>query len=120
MASLLVASSALATDCVNASKADQSAGVQVVLNGQTGEIEWMTPGLAQRIANGVLDPESEDSGFHGLIGLDFDGDGVVDASTWLGVGPDGTEIPEVAQFNGPAEKGLTNICLFLPDLCFGG
>jgi len=119
VASLALVGTALATDCVNASKADQSAGVQVVLDGTTGEIEWMTPGVAERIERGVLDPEAEDSGFHGLIGIDFDGDGVVDVSTWLGVGPDGTEIPEVAQFKGPADKGLTNICLFLPELCVG-
>ncbi len=119
-ASLALATSALATDCVNASKVDQSAGVQVVIDGTTGEIEWMTPGLAERIDRGVLNPDAEDSGFHGLIGFDFDGDGVVDVSTWIGVGPDGTEIPEVAQFNGPADKGLTNICLFLPELCVGG
>ncbi len=118
MASLLVASVAMAHDCVNASKADQSAGVQVVLDLTTGQIEWTTPGVAQRIARGVIDPETGE-GFHGLIGFDIDGDGVVDVSTWMGVGPDGEEIPAVAQFNGPPDKGLTNICLFLPDLCTG-
>ena len=98
-ASLLIASSAFAMDCVNISKADQSAGVQVVLDFTTGAIEWTTPGVAKRLENGVLSEDGE--GFHGLIGFDFDGlsDGVVDVdvSTWVGVGPDGLELPQVAR-----------------------
>lgn len=121
LASLLIASSAFAMDCVNISKADQSAGVQVVLDlsSEDGQIEWTTPGVAKRLESGVLDPDGE--GFHGLIGFDFDGlsDGQVDVdvSTWVGVGPTGDELPQIAQFNGPPDKGLTNICLAFPFLC---
>ena len=38
--SLALATSALATDCTNASK-PAAAGVQVAINLQTGEIEWI-------------------------------------------------------------------------------
>ena len=117
VASLALATSALATDCTNASK-PAAAGVQVVLNLQTGEIEWMSQGIAQRIARGVIDPATGD-GFHGLLGFDFDGDGVVDASTWDGVGPSGHEIPFQAQVNGPADRGVTSICALYPELCGG-
>lgn len=122
VASLLIASSAMAHECVNASKVDQSAGVQIVIDLTTDEVEWTTEGVAKRIEKGVIDPATGE-GFHGLIGFDFDGnfadDGVVDVSTWMGVGPGGEEIPAQAQLNGPADKGLTNICLLYPDLCFG-
>jgi hypothetical protein len=57
------------------------------------------------------------AGFHGLIAFDFDGDGVADASTWIGVGPDG-EVPLQAQFRGPACRGLTNIGIYL-EQCIG-
>lgn len=119
LASLLIASSAFAMDCVNVSKSDQSDGVQVVLDMTTGQIEWTTPGVAKRVEGGVVSPDGE--GFHGLIGFDFDGlhDGVVDVdvSTWVGVGPEGDELPQIAQFNGPPDKGLTNICLAFPFVC---
>lgn len=117
VASLALATSALATDCTNASK-PAAAGVQVVLNLQTGEIEWMSQGIAQRIARGVIDPATG-AGFHGLVGLDFDGDGVIDVSTWDGVGPSGHEIPFQAQVNGPADRGVTSICALYPELCGG-
>jgi hypothetical protein len=51
-------------------------------------------------------------GFHGLIAFDADGDRDADFSTWLGVGPDGTEIPLEAQFMGPACRGLTNLGIY--------
>jgi opacity protein-like surface antigen len=116
-ASLVLASSALATDCVNASKANQGAGVQLVIDAATGEIVWTTPGLAHRVERGIVDPDSGE-GFHGLIGLDFDGDAVADIGTWFGVGPEGTEIPDEAQLNGPACRGVTNIGVYLTE-CLG-
>lgn len=113
LASLLIASSAFAFDCTNASKHDPADGAQVLLDLTTGEIEWTTPGLAQRLARGIVDADSGE-GFHGIIAFDFNGDGVADASTWSEVGPDG-EIPEVAQLNGPACRGLTNIGIYLTE-----
>jgi hypothetical protein len=116
LASLAVASSALATDCVNASK-PQASGVQILIDAPTGQIAWTTPGVAERIERGLIDPNTGE-GFHGILGVDFDGDGVAEVSTWVGVGPDGAEIPQVAQFNGPACRGLTNIEIYLTE-CLG-
>jgi hypothetical protein len=110
--SLVLATSALAFDCTNASKSSPSAGVQVVININTGAIVWVTQGLQKRIDQGLVDPDTG-AGFHGLIGLDFDGDGIVDVSTWAGVGPEGTEIPDNAQENGPACRGLTSVFVYL-------
>ena len=113
LASLAIASSAFAFDCMNASKPDQAAGTQVVINTLTGEIEWVSLGVAARLANGIIDEEG--TGLHGLIGLDFDGDGVVDVSTWFGVGPSGFEIAEPALLNGPACRGVTSIGLYFSE-----
>ena len=77
-----------------------------------GQIERSTPGLAKRLANGLIDPDTGE-GFHGLIGFDFDGDGDVDFSTYI-VGPN-DEIPLLAQFNGPACRGITNIGVYLSE-----
>ena len=91
---------------------DQSAGVQAIIDLTTGEVEWSTPGLANRFARGLVDPDTGE-GFHGVIGLDFDGDGVVDVSTFI-VGPE-DELPEVAQTNGPACSGITNIGTYFTE-----
>jgi hypothetical protein len=117
VASLALASSALAFDCMNASKPDQSAGVQVVIDANTGEILWISTGLMQRLERGVIGEDG--SGLHGLIGLDLNGDGDVDVSTWFGVGPNGNEIPDPARLNGPACRGLTSIGLYFAE-CLGG
>lgn len=109
---VLSAGPSLAHECVNASKADQSAGVQAILDLTTGEVEWSTPGLANRFAQGLVDPDTGE-GFHGVIGFDFDGDGVVDVSSFI-VGPE-DEIPEVAQTNGPACSGITNIGTYFTE-----
>jgi hypothetical protein len=114
--SLAIASSALGHECMNASKGDQSAGAQIIVDLTTGEIVWMTTGLQYRLQQGTIEPDGE--GFHGLVGFDFDGDGVGDASTWLGVGPDGNEVPEGAQLNGPACRGLTDIGVYFAE-CLG-
>jgi hypothetical protein len=106
LASLLIAGSALGFECTNASKSDPAAGAQILF-GPTGEIVWTTRGLANRVAQGIVDPDTGE-GFHGQIAFDFDGDGAADASTYVGVGPDG-EIPLEAQFRGPACRGLTNL-----------
>lgn len=116
VASLLIASSALAHECINASKSDQAAGAQALIDANTGEILWMTEGLANRLAQGVVDPDTSE-GFHGLVAFDATADGVADFSTWIDVGPDG-EIPLVAQLSGPACKGLTNLFLYI-TVCVG-
>lgn len=116
-ASLMLASTALASHCVNASKAP-GAGAQLILNAVTGEIVWTTTGLTARIEQGLVDP-SNGEGFHGLLGLDFDGDGNADITVWYGVGPGGFEVPEAAQLNGPACRGVTNVETFLAE-CVGG
>jgi hypothetical protein len=114
--SLLIASSAMATDCTNASKSDPAAGAQALIDATTGEILWTTPGLAERLELGVIGPDGE--GFHGLVAFDVNGDGIADFSTWVGVGPDGDEIPQVAQLSGPACRGLTNLFLYF-TVCQG-
>jgi len=116
LASLLLASSVMAHECTNASKSSPAAGAQVVI-GVNGEILFATSGVLARIEQGLIDPVTGD-GYRGIIAFDIDGDGVADASTWFGVGPDG-EIPLVAQFKGPACKGLTNIGIYLTQ-CVGG
>jgi hypothetical protein len=102
---------------MNASKPDQSAGDLVAIDANTGEILWISQGLTQRLEQGLIGEDG--SGLHGLIGLDFTGDGVVDVSTWIGVGPDGTEIAEPALLNGPACRGLTSIGIYFTE-CVGG
>jgi hypothetical protein len=114
--SLLIASSALAHECINASKSDQAAGAQALIDGNTGEILWMTQGLANRLAQGAVDPATSE-GFHGLVAFDYTNDGIADFSTWIDVGPDG-EVPLVAQLSGPACRGLTNLFLYF-TLCQG-
>lgn len=116
VASLVIASSALAHECTNASKSDPAAGAQVLIDANTGEILWTTEGLANRLARGIVDPATSE-GFHGLVAFDATGDGIADFSTWINVGPDG-EIPLVAQLSGPACKGLTNLGLYFAE-CLG-
>ena len=74
-------------------------------------------GLENRIAQGIVDFESGE-GFHGLIAFDVDGDGVADASTYIGVGPEGDELPIEAQFRGPACRGITNLGIYF-EQCVG-
>ena len=115
-ASLLIASSAFAFECTNASKPPAS-GVQVVFDADFETILYITPGGMKRIEQGLIDIETGE-GFHGLLGVDFDGDGAADVSIYFGVGPDG-EIPLEAQFRGPACRGLTNIGILL-EQCLAG
>ena len=116
LASLALASSAMAFECTNVSKSDPAAGAQILI-GPTGEILYTTKGLANRIAQGLIDPTNGE-GFHGVVAFDFDGDGVADASTFIGIGPEG-EIPLEAQFRGPACRGLTNLGIYFSQ-CLGG
>ncbi|MEV0274084.1 hypothetical protein AB0H43_35375 [Hamadaea sp. NPDC050747] len=106
---LLAAGPAYAHECVNASKKNQAAGVQVVVSADTGEVVWVSNGLQHRIDQGLVNPDTGE-GFSGLLGFDLNGDAVADVSTFI-VGPE-MEIPEQAQFNGPACRGITNIEIF--------
>ncbi|HEX5994951.1 MAG TPA: hypothetical protein VFY84_07410 [Jiangellales bacterium] len=105
---LAAAGPAWAHECVNASK-NQSAGVQIVIDGNTGEIVWLSNGLQERIEQGLVNPLTGE-GFSGLIGFDLNGDGTADVSTFI-VGSN-MELPAQAQFNGPACHGITNVEVF--------
>jgi hypothetical protein len=100
----VTAGQAAASNCTNADKPADS-GIQVLL-GPDDSIEWATPGIYERIAAGLIDPDTG-AGFHGLIGFDFDGDGVADLSTYI-VGPE-DEIPDQAQDNGAMCHGVVSI-----------
>lgn len=101
----LVAGPAFAHQCVNASKKNQAAGVQIVF-GDGDEPLWVSKGLQKRIDAGLVDMETGE-GFRGLLGIDVTGDGVVDFATYI-VGPGG-EIPVPAQMNGADCKGIVNV-----------
>jgi hypothetical protein len=107
-AAILAAGPALAGHCMNADK-NQAAGVQVVIDGNTGAIVWISTGLQQRIDQGLVNPATGE-GFHGLLGFDFDGDAVADLSTFI-VGPN-FALPEQAQLNGAACHGVISIEAF--------
>jgi hypothetical protein len=112
----LMAAPALADNCTNASKKYADSGAQIVF-GPNDEVLFITQGLENRISQGIVDPESGE-GFHGLIAFDDDGDGVADASTYIGVGPEGDELPIEAQFRGPACRGITNLGIYF-EQCVG-
>jgi hypothetical protein len=113
---VLMAGPALADVCTNASKKYADSGAQIVF-GPNDEVLFITQGLENRISQGIVDPESGE-GFHGIIAFDDDGDGVADASTYIGVGPEGDELPIEAQFRGPACRGITNLGIYF-EQCLG-
>jgi hypothetical protein len=100
---------AFADHCTNIQRDqhDPSKGVQVVINGTDGSIESANPGVINRVNSGIIDPASGE-GFHGLIGLDFDGDQTVDVMTYQ-VGPDGDALPQTAIDNGSPDHGIVDI-----------
>ncbi|TNM49543.1 hypothetical protein FHP29_01445 [Nocardioides albidus] len=103
---LVGAGAASAHECINISKQNQAAGVQIVFSGDDFSPIWISSGLQKRIDAGLVDLDTGD-GFRGLIGIDFDGDSVVDVSSFI-VGPDG-EIPPKAQHSGAPCNGVVNI-----------
>jgi hypothetical protein len=111
---VLAAGPATAHECVNASKKNVAAGVQIVLNDQD-EIVWLTKGLQTRIDQGLVNPDTGE-GFHGLVGFDIDGDGAADIATYI-VGPN-DELPEQAQDNGATCQGIINIAVWF-EQCAG-
>jgi hypothetical protein len=106
LAMVAMGGTAFADHCTNIQKDahDPSKGVQVIINATDGSLEWANAGVRNRVAHGLIDPASGE-GFHGLVGLDFDGDGTVDAMTYI-VGPEGDALPETAIQNGSPDHGI--------------
>ena len=96
------AGSAFAHQCVNPDK-QGGAGAQVLIDLSDDSISFLTTGAQKRFESGVT---TEDT-FRGLIGLDFDGDGDADLTTWI-VGKYG-EIAPQAQAAGAECHGVINI-----------
>jgi hypothetical protein len=108
MAMLVMTGTASAFHCTNVSKdaRNPGAGAQVVINPDTGEIVSASNGVQKRVENGLIDPDSGE-GYHGLVGLDFDGDGQADRSTFI-VTPNDV-LPDTAIENGPADHGINSL-----------
>src|SRR5262245_58408960 len=108
-ATLAMSGTAWAGHCTNIQKDqhDPSKGVQVIINDTDGSIEWANAGVQNRVKNGHIDPDSGE-GFHGHVGIDFDGDQTVDVVTYI-VGKQG-QLPETAINNGSPDHGIVDIC----------
>ena len=98
----LSAAPALAHQCTNASKPPDK-GWRVLV-GPGDSLTFASAGLEKQF---YADPEATMERFSGIIGIDFDGDGDADMSTYI-VGPE-DEIPHQAQENGAACKGIVNV-----------
>lgn len=108
----LFSATALAFECSNVSKSDPAAGAQIIF-GVDDQPIYVSRGLQNRLDKGHIDLETGE-GFHGLIAFDFTGDGVADASTYIGVGSEG-EVPLQAQLAGPACRGMTNLGIYFSE-----
>src|SRR5260221_3276949 len=80
--------------CTNIQKDEHNPanGVEIIINASDGSLEWANAGVIARVNQGLIDPATG-AGFHGLVGLDFDGNGTVDAMTYI-VGPEGDALPD--------------------------
>ena len=108
---MIGAGTAGAHECTNANK-PAGAGAQVII-GPDDQIEWATPGLQVRVEKGII---SDGGGsYHGLVGIDLDGDGKADFTTYI-VGPN-DELPNTAQQNGSPDHGIVNLCTIYPQIC---
>ena len=105
---VLTAGPALAGHCTNADK-NAAAGVQAVIDINTGQLVWISTGLQARIDQGIVDLNTG-AGFHGLIGFDVNGDGVSDLTTYI-VTPN-FELPDQAQLHGAQCHGIVSIEVF--------
>ena len=105
LATVLFTGTASAFHCNNVSKdaKNPGAGAQIILDANTDEVVSATSGVLKRVEKGLIDPDTGE-GYHGLIGLDFDGDGNADASTYI-VTPNDV-LPDPAIENGPADHGI--------------
>jgi hypothetical protein len=109
LATVAMGGTAFADHCTNIQRDlhDPSKGVQVVINATDGSIESANAGVVNRIGQGLIDPATGE-GFHGHVGLDFDGDGTVDVMTYI-VGPEGDALPETAINNGSPDHGIVGL-----------
>ncbi len=114
LATLGMGGTAFADHCTNIQRdlRDPSKGVQVVINDTDGSIESANAGVVNRVGQGLIDPASGE-GFHGLVGIDFDGDGSVDVMTYI-VGPEGDALPHTAIDNGSPDHGIVDISTLAP------
>jgi hypothetical protein len=112
MTALLIAAGPVwAGHCTNADK-NAAAGVQAVIDINTGAIVWISKGLQQRIDQGLVNPDTGE-GFRGLLGFDLDGDAVADLTTFI-VTPN-FAIPEQAQMRGAPCHGVISIETFFTE-----
>jgi hypothetical protein len=107
-AMVLMTGTASAFHCTNVSKdaKNPGAGAQVVIDANTDEIVSASRGVEKRVEKGLIDPETGE-GYHGLLGLDFDGDGEADRSTYL-VTPNNV-LPDGAIENGSPDHGINSL-----------
>ena len=115
LATLAMGGTAFADHCTNIERDthDPSKGVQVVINETDGSIEWANAGVVNRVGQGLIDPATGE-GFHGIVGLDLDGNGTVDVVTYI-VGPEGDALPDTAVNNGSPNHGIVPLYTVLPD-----
>jgi hypothetical protein len=115
LATLAMGGTAFADHCTNIQRDthDPSKGVQVVINETDGSIEWANAGVANRVGQGLIDPATGE-GFHGIVGLDLDGNGTVDVVTYI-VGPEGDALPDTAVNNGSPNHGIVPLFTVVPD-----
>src|SRR5262245_26152498 len=108
-ATFAMGGTAWAGHCTNIQKDqhDPSKGVQVIINDTDGSIEWANAGVQNKVASGKINPDTGE-GFHGHVGIDFDGDGKVDVVTYI-VSPRGA-LPDTAINNGSPDHGIVDIC----------
>lgn len=100
--------SASAFHCTNVSKdaRNPGAGAQIVIDTETDEVVSASTGVQKRLEKGLIDPETGE-GYHGLVGLDFDGDGLPDRSTFI-VTPNDV-LPDTAIENGSPDHGINSL-----------
>ena len=114
---LLAAGPAFAGHCTVANKPPQS-GVQVVLNGFTGEPVWISQGVQRQIDRfGLAHVEAN---FKGWLGFTFDADAVPEVSILIpgNIGELGfPHLPLTAYENGPECNGVIDLEQY--DECFG-
>jgi hypothetical protein len=108
VAIVFMTGTASAFHCTNVSKdaKNPGAGAQVVINADTDEIVSASNGVQKRVEKGLIDPDSGE-GYHGLVGLDFDGDGQADRSTYI-VTPNDV-LPDGAIENGSPDHGINSL-----------
>jgi hypothetical protein len=113
VATVAMSGTAFADHCTNISKDahNPGGGTQLTIDVQTEEIVSANPGVLRRIDQGVIDPATG-AGFHGLVGLDLDGDGAGDVTTFI-VGPEGDALPQTAIDNGSPDHGIVDISTVL-------